>query len=484
MQASRTGGTISTQSALARHAERRDQGIPTLTVLTGSHTQTMASWHAWLTDQGRTALMVSLDRDLDLAAAALPAWLHHLRTCRRRLLDTLAHTLAGNLPMTGTATNAMDGARLLRMSHNERTQWLVTAAGGGYADALVVLCEWLCQTATDQPGYAPGLGYPHADEVLLAGFQRVGEPTWVRVLARTSRLLGPGTPGLGVCVPTSVTPGALLRLFVQAFQLADAAAALPVAIMTEVAPLAEYLARAPENRITSRIRRSLIDVGLSDARLSDVSMDVSVIGVGDGSQRSASVPARGPGEGLAPMLECERTRAYLLQAAGGAPETMAALVEAAVGRRAVLATGAARTLDATADGATADNEDATSADDRARSAAERLLFQALQADSRTHGRFALNRRVDIRFGHAPMEVDLLCANLRVAVEVDGYYHFRDADAYRRDRRKDLLLQIHGFLVMRFLADDVVTALDWVMDTIIATMDRSPNTTENAHDCPP
>ena len=43
----------------------------------------------------------------------------------------------------------------------------------------------------------------------------------------------------------------------------------------------------------------------------------------------------------------------------------------------------------------------------------------------------------------------------LAVEIDGYYHFQDADAYRRDRRKDLELQKRGFLVVRVLAEDVV-----------------------------
>ena len=54
-----------------------------------------------------------------------------------------------------------------------------------------------------------------------------------------------------------------------------------------------------------------------------------------------------------------------------------------------------------------------------------------------------------------MEVDLAALELALAVEIDGYYHFRDADAYRRDRRKDFELQKRGFLVVRVLADDVV-----------------------------
>jgi very-short-patch-repair endonuclease len=53
-----------------------------------------------------------------------------------------------------------------------------------------------------------------------------------------------------------------------------------------------------------------------------------------------------------------------------------------------------------------------------------------------------------------MEVDFLSRDLRVAVELDGPQHLSDPVAYRRDRRKDRLLQEQGYLVLRFLAEDV------------------------------
>jgi very-short-patch-repair endonuclease len=65
-----------------------------------------------------------------------------------------------------------------------------------------------------------------------------------------------------------------------------------------------------------------------------------------------------------------------------------------------------------------------------------------------------------------MEVDLLCAGSRLAIELDGGQHLGDADAYRRDRRKDLLLQENGYLVLRFLCDDVGKRLDEVLDAIL------------------
>ena len=68
-----------------------------------------------------------------------------------------------------------------------------------------------------------------------------------------------------------------------------------------------------------------------------------------------------------------------------------------------------------------------------------------------------------------MEVDLAAPGLALAVEIDGYYHFQNADAYRRDRRKDFELQKQGFLVVRVLADDVVRRLEDVLDQILAAV---------------
>ena len=68
-----------------------------------------------------------------------------------------------------------------------------------------------------------------------------------------------------------------------------------------------------------------------------------------------------------------------------------------------------------------------------------------------------------------MEVDLLCAEARVAIELDGGQHLADAEAYRRDRRKDVLLQENGYFVLRFLAEDVGKHLDAVLDAILRTL---------------
>jgi superfamily II DNA or RNA helicase len=120
---------------------------------------------------------------------------------------------------------------------------------------------------------------------------------------------------------------------------------------------------------------------------------------------------------------------------------------------------AARTVHPDADGV-----------DRARSATEAFLYRRLETLHETRGRFLINVDLPIAFdGFGKLEVDLLCADARVAVELDGAQHLADPAAYRRDRRKDQLLQENGYLVLRFLAEDVGKDLDLVLDSILRSL---------------
>jgi very-short-patch-repair endonuclease len=107
---------------------------------------------------------------------------------------------------------------------------------------------------------------------------------------------------------------------------------------------------------------------------------------------------------------------------------------------------------------------------RARNAAKTSVFRRLETLPETAKRFRLNAELPIPFdGWGKMEVDLVCADARLAIELDGAQHLADQDAYRRDRRKDHLLQEHGYLVLRFLADDVGKHLDSVLDAILRAL---------------
>lgn len=105
--------------------------------------------------------------------------------------------------------------------------------------------------------------------------------------------------------------------------------------------------------------------------------------------------------------------------------------------------------------------------ERARSASERFLFYRLETLPQTKGLFRLNSELDIPFdGWGRMEVDFVCTTAKLAIELDGDQHLNSVDAYRRDRRKDALLQENGYIVLRFLAEDLGKRLDDVLDTIL------------------
>ena len=108
--------------------------------------------------------------------------------------------------------------------------------------------------------------------------------------------------------------------------------------------------------------------------------------------------------------------------------------------------------------------------DRARSASEAFIFRRFETLPELTGRFRLNALLPIPFDdRGQMEVDLLCEAAKVAIEIDGLQHLGDAAAYRRDRRKDALLQAHGYFVLRFLADDLGKHLDVILDTVLRTL---------------
>lgn len=126
---------------------------------------------------------------------------------------------------------------------------------------------------------------------------------------------------------------------------------------------------------------------------------------------------------------------------------------------------AARTVPPDAEGA-----------DRARSATEAFLYRRLETLADTKGRFDVNVSLPIAFdGMGRLEVDLLCADARLAVKLDGAQHLADPIAYRRDRHKDRLLQENGYLVLRFLTEDVGKELDSVLDAILRALShRGPS----------
>jgi hypothetical protein len=101
----------------------------------------------------------------------------------------------------------------------------------------------------------------------------------------------------------------------------------------------------------------------------------------------------------------------------------------------------------------------------------------LESLPETAGRFEQNATFDFEFGARAAELDLLCRSPRVAIELDGYFHFLGPDDYRRDRTKDWELQRRGFVVLRFLAEDVIPRLETIRERILDALTFIPLGTE-------
>lgn len=107
----------------------------------------------------------------------------------------------------------------------------------------------------------------------------------------------------------------------------------------------------------------------------------------------------------------------------------------------------------------------------ARSAAEAFLHAVLDEHAPTAGLFELNVRWRAAAMSELLELDLFCRELGLVVELDGYHHFRDVDRYRRDRRRDRILQREGLVVLRFLAEDVLEHLEEILAAVVDLVER-------------
>ena len=187
--------------------------------------------------------------------------------------------------------------------------------------------------------------------------------------------------------------------------------------------------------------------------------------VDTGARVAIALAERAPRARLALAAEPHAWRAWLESPGREHAKAILRVVElprAAIGEALEIARGLAAKAKAT---------EAEADDDAARSAAERALFEALEGAESSRGRFVLNQRIEVLFGRRPLEIDLACPELRIAVEVDGYFHFRNTDAYRRDRRKDIVLQQENYFVVRVLAEDVTERLDETLALIHRVMRR-------------
>jgi len=68
----------------------------------------------------------------------------------------------------------------------------------------------------------------------------------------------------------------------------------------------------------------------------------------------------------------------------------------------------------------------------------------------------------------PYIADLCCVERRLVVELDGGQHSEQIDA---DQKRSAFMESHGFRVLRFWNDQVLTDTDGVLEQILAALDE-------------
>jgi hypothetical protein len=401
-------------ASLDRHQERREAGLPTISVLRGAVGLSVQRAREWAEEKGRGVIVLSgVDPRLD---PLIDAWVDALAGGRDLAADAISW-LARRL---GRPVDELE-QELGRKTLLEREAFLALRLPEETAAAAA--CRWLLVLPRDQ-ARKPGL----ASRLATILGQVTREPVFTALCV----WLPPGAAPILLLVPPT-GPGDRVTWIALAAaslaRLAEAEPRLPLFLAIEPEDLDRYHTGAPESRARTLVRAGTVNI---------TTLDEAEI-----SRRLGGVV---PGASAALAASVRR-----LAADGASDRLVALFLEAARGTAAV--------------------SPEAEYDDRARSAAERFLFERLDTLPATAGTFTLNARLDFPFGSGrAIEVDLAAPELALALEVDGYYHFVDADAYRRDRRKDLELQKHGFLVMRVLADDVVRRLEDVLDQVLAAVE--------------
>jgi hypothetical protein len=342
------------------------------------------------------------------AEGAVAVALCEMTAANRSLLAEAARWVArtASLGPPGELTS-----RLRAMTPYDRARWWAGLPVAGDASPAARLCRWLL--VDGPPAHRP------AD--LCGPFASDPRPG-VALAAGLAGLLGVGA--LPAVLVTAAGPEPFRAAVAALLPLAEAVPPLPVAVAAPTDAVDAFLVAAGDTRAAAAVREGLVRVeGLTEAE----------------------VRAR-----LAATRQAVPDPVVRRLTAVGASEAVADALAAAAALPAPPADPAA--------------------EDTSRSAAERLLREALADDPETAGLFTPNERLEFRHGRAAAEADLVCRDLKLVIELDGaYFHLTNLDAYRRDRRKDWEYQRHGYLVLRFLSEDVLPRLEEVLDTVRAAV---------------
>jgi hypothetical protein len=399
----------SIRDPLARHGVRRARGVPTVSVLIGPAGAIDRAWREWATTEGRECVPSTANDGSEIVRTIV----RKMATSRDLFADACGWLADQINCRSGDIQAKVSG---LTQSDLEQFWDAVSPSLKGSECRLVTRC--IVQALANERSMAP-------DRVaaVLMDASTPGLDPWSTVAGLAGLVPTLALPAVLLTPPANHTTDTWFRLAAKAAAAGvTRAPSLSVGIVVSRGTWARYLADVGESRVKALVREGAVELPLLNAAT------VEQILASEGmSPNAIPSPIR--------QLAQAGVTADLVNALIGAVQTKPALENAG-------------------------------ADDQANSQQERFLFEFLEMLPETAGRFALNGDPGFRFGPHQAEVDLLAADLCLAIEIDGYYHFQDPHCYRRDRHKDWELQRRGYVVIRFLADDVISRLEDTRDRIL------------------
>jgi hypothetical protein len=391
------------------HETRRRNGLPSLAMVAGPIGLGLRRVREWSSRNDRPVAVVHDISPHRLARAWCKA-LSDSHDFRRDLLAWLAR-------ISGLDVDELR-SRLAGYTRRDFEMFWTCLPVDSHADIAHQLSAALLESAGD------------SIDVALQGMMNAEEDSTstTRVLEFLARLATDGRLPVVACVPPpgdAATVAWLESAGRAAARVVEAVPAFHAAIFVPRHLADAFIAADPDSRLATMLREGRVDVdGLGEADL---------------RQR------------LGPLADAVPTSTFRALVELGATEAMANRLTETVQAHATPPSDPA-------------------AEDAARSSAERLLFELLESQPETAGKFALNAPLEFLHGPSAAEADLVAAEFRLVIELDGgYYHLANRKAYRRDRRKDWEYQRHGYLVLRFLSEDVVPDQENVMATILAAV---------------
>ena len=391
-QTEQTDSQVSPQTYLTIHSQRRSQGTPVLTVLTGTLNDTQEIWCRWIRQGGRDTVIWSprMTKPLSISwlekLLARPYLQHQLLLYLAKINECATEKIL--LKLANKSSYELD---IFQQQLPVRLSTQGSLLLNWFLTQIALSCE-LTSDLTSNLAQAMKL---EDDRNLAQGIMTFTELLPAEIL-----------PGLLV----EVTDDELLQLpFIQVLaQVAECLPEMPIALSIMPEHFENYCKKAPESRIKAMLLQGIVEAH------PHIDSHYALPDKTDRILRQYSAPVQ--------LYEEAKSLLQLI----------------------------------------AEKKDDPSL---ARSHAERFLFHMLEWVPETRGVFQLNVKMPFKFGNRPMEIDLFAISDQIALEIDGYYHFQDPESWRRDRRKDFTLQVHDILVLRFLAEDVVSRLDEILDNV-------------------